>query len=188
MNTDAETLYNGSKLTAENFGDFIQRLKYHCAGKGVEWHYTADAIFLVQKKVYVNGIDTEFTDQWCICDHEDVETYYSLKSFIEKLDDDSLEYYGLHDLDDGKSFFDLPEDEQWELLKDVGPLSVSGYEEKWEYLNCHFTKEAAERFIERKKHDYRDGLRVFVDAQSYCWEFNAIKEALMKGQLVFNEG
>ena len=54
-------------------------------------------------------------------------------------------------------------------------------------MNSHFTREAAEAFIKRKSHDYRDGLRIYVDANIYCWEFNAIKEALMDGRLVLAE-
>ena len=50
---------------------------------------------------------------------------------------------------------------------------------------AHFTQEAADAFIARKKHDFPDGLRVYVDAQTYCWEFNAIKEAILSGRIVF---
>lgn len=60
------------------------------------------------------------------------------------------------------------------------------YIDIWQYVCSHFTKEAAEAFIARKKHDY-DQLRIFVDCQMYCWEYNAIVEGLLDGKIVFKE-
>lgn len=47
----------------------------------------------------------------------------------------------------------------------------------------HYTADA---FIKRKKHDY-DELRVYVDSQYWCWEFNAIKNAILSGKLKYVE-
>jgi len=52
----------------------------------------------------------------------------------------------------------------------------------WSYVNSHFTYAAAEAFIKRKSHDYKE-LRIFTDAQNYCWEFNTIKEGLLNGDI-----
>ena len=79
----------------------------------------------------------------------------------------------------------LSESDQWDILADLPEHTVSGWDERWEHVNSHLTKEAAEAFIRRKKHDYRDGLRVYVEAQIYCWEFNEIIKGLLDGRIVF---
>ena len=43
----------------------------------------------------------------------------------------------------------------------------------------------ADAFIKRKGHDYREGLRVYVDATSYSWELNTIKAAILDGRIGF---
>lgn len=187
LNQNKESLYNGSKLTQDLFDDFLDRLKYHCRGEGVNYHHTAEALFIVEKKVRIVGLDTNYTEDRCIVDSEDCQTYYTMEDFIEALDDDYLEYYGLTEDKIGESFIDMDSYYQWETLEDCEKLTVTGYAENWEYVSAHFTKEAAERFILRKKHDYPAGLRVFVDAQIYCWEFNTIKNALMDGRICYNK-
>lgn len=82
-------------------------------------------------------------------------------------------------------FIDLSDYDKWEAIKEIKYVTVTGMDERWEYVNSHFTKDAAEAFIKRKQHDYREGLRVYVDAQSYCWEWNTIKNALIAGKLKF---
>ena len=58
-------------------------------------------------------------------------------------------------------------------------------EERWEFVCQHFTRDAADAFIKRKGHDYREGLRVYVDATSYSWELNTIKAAILDGRIGF---
>ena len=79
----------------------------------------------------------------------------------------------------------MDESDQWDLLADLPDHTVTGWDDRWEYVCSHLTQDAADAFIARKKHDYREGLRVCVEAQTYCWEFNAIKQAILDGQLVF---
>jgi hypothetical protein len=59
-----------------------------------------------------------------------------------------------------------------------------GYHESWEYECAHLTREAAEAFIKRKAHDHRK-LRIYVDSQYWCWEFNAIIEGMISGEIGF---
>lgn len=54
-------------------------------------------------------------------------------------------------------------------------------------MNSHFTKEAAEAFIQRKMQDYRKGMWAYVEAQVYCWEFNVIIAGVMDGRIVFKD-
>lgn len=63
MSEQKKSLANGHELNQETFADFVERLRYHCRGKGVSDHCTAEAIFIVQAKRIVSGIDRQYTDK-----------------------------------------------------------------------------------------------------------------------------
>lgn len=179
----APSLATGSGLTPETWADFVSRLKYHCAGEGVNDHCTSDALFIVQNKRLVSGIDRDFTDNTMI--YVDDNKWFSPLDYWADLDEDERADLNKKSRDETSSYFtDLSTFEQWLVLEDLEDHTVTGYAWEWEYVNSHFTKEAAEAFIKRKSHDYRE-LRVFVESQYWAWEFNAIKNAIMNGQLVF---
>lgn len=188
MTEQIQSLAHGDSLTPETFNDFINRLRYHCKGEGVSDHCTADAIFLVEQRVYVYGIDRDYTDQLAIIDHEgDGDAFRSLDAFWDDRDDEQKEELNrLAQEHAGMDFMELRCSDRYDILEDAG-MSVTGWDERWDYVCAHFTKEAAEAFIRRKGHDYRAGLRVYVNAQVYCWEWNAIKSALIDGRLVLAE-
>lgn len=180
------SLARGDELNAETWADFAERLRHDCAGAGVRDHCTADAIFIVEQRRPVYGIDLDYaTRRVVVCEESE---WSSPREYW----DDCEDQHELLDLRAQESwdrdFLELSEDDQWGILGELEEHTVTGYDERWEYVNSHFTKDAAEAFIRRKKHDYPKGLRVYVDAQSYCWEFNAIKEAILKGRLVLAGG
>lgn len=146
-------------LEKETFDDFISRLKYHNQGEGVKDHCTANPIFIVQKRVRVYGFDSEYVSDyvWCNEEQDHKEANVVTARRLDALDDD------------GRATGD------WEKIY---------YVDRWEYVCAHLTKEAAEAFIARKGHDY-EGLRVWVDSQYWCWEFNAIIKALLDGKVIF---
>lgn len=175
----------GEKLTAENFSDFVQRLRYHVRGEGVDWHSTADALFTVQARRIIFGIDRDYTDKWAV--YVDESMYFSVLEYWGNQESESrARLHRLAQEQGGCGFLLLSESDQWDILADLPEHTVSGWDERWEIVNSHFTKEAADAFIVRKKHDYRDGLRVYVEAQVYCWEFNEIIKGLMDGRIAFN--
>lgn len=180
---DDEKLFNGAEINDKNFKDFVARLHKGVRGEHVKEHATANALFVVQRERHIIGISTDYTDNKCITDLENDATYFSLESFVESLDEDALSYFELNDYE--TPFLEMTESEQWDYLEQVDQLSIDGYSVEWEYVNCHFTKEAAERFIERKRHDYGK-LRVFVDSQYWAWEFRTIVDAILDGKLVYN--
>jgi hypothetical protein len=178
------SLATGKELNADTFQDFVQRLRHHVRGAGVEDHCTADAIFIVQARKIIFGIDRDYTNKLAVCIEDSM--YFSPQEYWDSCDEGdqrNLDALG-NDTADGP-FLTLGTDVQWDIIGDLRDHTVSGWDEKWEYVNAHFTKEAAEAFIQRKKHDYREGLRVYVDAQVYCWEFNAIINGLLDGRIVF---
>lgn len=182
QNIEQASLATGAPMTAETWADFVQRLHHDCVGSGVERHYTADAIFIVQARRLIFGIDTDYTDRWAVL--LDDSHWFSPKSYWDSCDEDaqaSLDKLALEDA--GIAFLELSEADQWSILEDLDGHTVVGWDDRWEYVCAHLTRDAADAFISRKKHDYRDGLRVYVDAQTYCWEFNAIKAAILTGRL-----
>lgn len=181
-----KSIASGDKLTPETFADFVQRLKYHCAGEGVSNHCTADAIFIIERKRLITGIDLDYAPEKVICldDHQ----WFSPKEYWDYCD--RAQKAVLNKAAQAwceTKFLHADEDDQWYVLGELEDHTLTGYSEEWEYVNSHFTREGAEAFIKRKKHDYPKGLRIYVDANIYCWEFNAIKEALMDGRLVLKE-
>ena len=149
----------GMELTKEIFDDFIARLRYHNQGGGVDEHCTANPIFLVQKRERVYGFDSDYVDDyvWINADNDHVEADERTAKRLDALD------HGGHD------------------IKSWGKVC---YVDRWEYVSAHLTKEAAKAFIARKKNDYQE-LRVYVDCQYYCWEFNTIVEGLLSGKIGF---
>lgn len=178
------SIANGAELTAETFSNFVQRLRHHVRGEGVDWHHTADALFTVQAKRYIYGIDKDYTDKWAVC-VEDMSWDSPAEYWQDASDETRQELDAAANELCAKPFLESDASDQWSMLHDLDDHNVVGYDERWDYVNSHLTKEAAEAFIKRKKHDYPDGLRIYVEAQVYCWEFNAIINGLLDGCITF---
>ena len=179
-----QSLAFGAELNADTFADFVKRLHHDCVGKGVSDHCTADALFIVQEKVIIQGIDKEYVDGWCV--YHDERTWYSPVDYWKSLDkSEKADLNKICKESWGETFLKLNSLWQWDVLSGLDEHIVSGYAERWQYVCAHFTKDAAEAFIARKKHDHHE-LRVYVESQYWAWEFNAIKNALINGKLVFN--
>lgn len=177
------TLATGATLTPETFADFVARLRHDVAGEGVKDHYTADPIFIVQARKEIAGIDRDYTDKLLV--FVDDCTWYSPQEYWNDLDEHGRESLDRKSVEEeGASFLGLDEASQWSILDALPDHTVTGWDEKWEYVSAHMTKDAAEAFIKRKGHDYRNGLRVYVESQCYSWEYNTIVAALMRGDLV----
>ncbi|CAI1766309.1 Uncharacterised protein [Serratia fonticola] len=190
MATNSElkpSLATGANLNAETWADFVQRLKYHCQGEGVNDHCTAAPIFIVENRRLVSGIDKEYVDTDRLVVYCDDSKWFSPEDYYYDLDEGmQTELDGECCDEHGASFLNLKPYQQWEHLSCLENHTVTGYDWKWEYVNAHFTKEAAEAFIRRKAHDYGE-LRVMVDSQYWAWEFNAIRNAILDGKLVYGE-
>ena len=148
------------QLDKTAFDDFISRLRSHHRGEGVNDHCTRDPIFIVQSRKRIYGFHPKYEGEyvWCDSNNEHTEADAITAKRLDALNDDGRTFRG------------------WEKVY---------YADRWDFVCAHFTKEAAEAFIARKKHDHNE-LRVYVDCQLYCWEFNAIIEGLLDGKIVFN--
>lgn len=179
------SLARGAPLTPDTWADFVTRLRHDCVGEGVDDHCTANAIFTVQAKRIVTGLDLDYCDSESTLVYCDGSSWYSPKEYWSACDED--EQASLNELsqaDCDLDFLALGVSEQWELLAALPDHTVTGWREEWGHINSHFTKDAAEAFIKRKKHNYREGMRVCVESQYWAWEFNAIKDAILSGKLV----
>ena len=150
-------------LTREYFDAFVQRLHHGRRGDGVKDHWTRDAIFIVQKRNRIMGMDGSY--------NSDDYIWVNYERDCEEADERTSRR--LDALDNG---FD----------RDLRGWEKVYYMDVWEYVSAHFTKESAEAFIKRKGHDY-DELRVYVDCQVYCPEYNAIVDGILDGEIVFKE-
>ncbi|UVK96500.1 hypothetical protein [Pseudomonas sp. B21-048] len=179
----APSLATGHNLDAATWADFVQRLRYHCNGAGVKWHHTAAALFTVQTKRIDYGFEIDYAEGRVVCLED--RSWFSPKDYWDDLDDEERAEIDEALMADREcAFMDLDEDDQWEYLAECDSHTVTGWNKRWEIVNSHFTKDAAEAFIRRKKHDYGE-MRVYVESQYYAWEFEAIKAAILDGTLTY---
>lgn len=181
--SDKPSIATGHALGADTWADFVQRLRHHCNGEGVKWHHTAAAIFTVQQHRTEYGFERDYAEGLVVC-HDDGR-WFSPAEYWEDLDDEERADLNAKAQEVGEcDFLDLDADDQWELLAELDDHTVTGWNKRWEIVNSHLTKEAAEAFIRRKQHDYPT-LRVYVESQYYAWEYEAIKQAILDGTLVY---
>lgn len=177
------TLATGAALDASTWTDFVERLRYHCNGAGVKWHHTAAAIFTVQTKRIDYGYEIDYAEGRVVCLED--RSWFSPKEYWDDLDDEERAEIDQALMADREcSFMDMDEIDQWEYLAECDDHTVTGWNKRWEIVNSHFTRDAAEAFIQRKKHDYGE-MRVYVESQFYAWEFEAVKEAILEGTLTY---
>lgn len=173
-------------LDEASWADFVSRLRYDCNGDRVNDHCTAEAIFIVQARRRIVGIDLDFTVKLCLCDDEGT-VYESKEDYWQNIDEEHQQKLNREAQEfDQRDFLELEDRTAFDIACGVDEnLTFTGWDETWEYVCSHFTHAAAERFIARKKHDYPLGLRVYTDAQIYCWEYNAIKEGILSGKITY---
>lgn len=172
------------ELTKEAYEDFMKRLHFHNKGQGKDDHITAEPIFIVQRLNRVYGLDSEYSDKSIIVDTKDTESHWDdIVDLFASLDKEQIsDILKKADCGSKDEFLETGDWEQYNHLENSGYERVF-YVEQQEYVNSHFTKEAADAFIERKKHDYPLGLRVYVESQNYCWEWNMIVQGLLSGDI-----
>lgn len=175
--SEATTLAQGAALTPETWADFVARLHHDCVGEGVRDHSTADAVFIVEKRVE-RVIPEGYGGRTVIFDG--CESSESPDDFFSGCCDENKAK--LNAECDGDFLAADDYDKASALEKHLSDYSLLYVEDRWEFVNQHFTKDAAEAFIKRKKHDY-DGLRVYVDCSYYSWELNTIKAAILSGRI-----
>lgn len=173
------------ELTKQIFEDFKNRLHYWNKGEGAKDHITANPIFIVQKLERIYGFDPDYCDSFVFV-NEDSE-WESVTDLFDCLDEDEIKRIVKDaDCDTLGDFLLMDKYNQVQVLNEFDYRKVY-YKEHWSHVSSHFTREAAAAFIKRKKHDYRQ-LRIYVEAQPYCWEYNMIIQAILDGKIDFIDG
>ncbi|KNH48322.1 hypothetical protein [Pseudomonas lini] len=180
------SLATGHALDTATWTDFVTRLRHDVKGPRVHDHCTSAAIFKVECRKIVYGLDMDYTDKHLVYWDSGESAAYSIAEYWKQCS--RGEKTELNKCMQGWSecqFMKASENDQWYVLGELPEHTVTGWDDRWEYVNAHFTYDAAQAFIARKKHDYRDGMRVYVDSQYYCWEFEAIKSVILDGTLTY---
>lgn len=117
--------------------------------------YTASPNYCIQEYVQVTGIDMDFAPN---------EGWFNSGDEYQQADDKKAKaldrYYSRHD----------KEPEGWTKL---------GYEWQWKYIGVSFlTRDAAHAFVANQRHNYRDGLRVYVDSHYRNREMREVRRLL----------
>lgn len=177
------SLATGAALDSATWTDFVERLRYDCNGAGVKWHHTACALFTVQVKRIDYGFEPDYAEGLVVCLED--QSWFTPVEYWQDLDEDEQAEINRATQESNEcDFLELDEDDQWEFLAELDDHTVTGWNKRWEIVNSHFTKDAAEAFIRRKQHDYGE-MRVYVESQYYAWEFEAIKDAILDGTLTY---
>lgn len=181
------SLANGDLLNAETFANFVERLKHDCHGPRFIEHGTGQVIFHVEEKSVVTGIDRELTENAAIL--KDDQIWLDLDSFLRdacKEDMDRFEALSKHF--HKSSFNDQDKDEKLDIIEQIEGYSVSGFHQLWKTINVHFTHDAAQSYIDKNSSKHKMELRIAEENQYRCDEFNAIKNAILQGKLVYEGG
>lgn len=187
MTTTAfKPLYDGGELNQESWNDVVSRMTHDCVGAGVELHHTGDAVFLVEEKKFITGIDDEFAMQFMVVVDDSQwpspEAYYN--EAHEGLRGDLDEFTLKPDNGECK-FLEATMGQQVDALREQSGISVYGYVEGWELLGFHLTIKSAEEYIRKHAHKHSNELRISYESMYRCHELNTIRNAIISGKLVF---
>ena len=156
----APELARTGHLTKQNFADFKSRLWESCEGSGVSQHSTANALFLVQRRVTTWGLTEDYAQHWGVV--ENGRAFDSLASFYESNCEEkraSLDGAARHIY--GKQFTALAHDNAADLLE-RREVEVVGYRYSWAFVSAHFTPEAAQLYIAKNAFNFDEPMRMYV--------------------------
>ncbi|HBN5713697.1 hypothetical protein Q4R38_04065 [Morganella morganii] len=181
--SEIKSLADGDELNNETWSDFIERLKYQHQGEGVNRHSTSYPVFMVREKVAVTGSEDDNIGICC-----EGEFYDNVNEALDWLDEETANTMKAQ-VEEGArcSWCDLSDYDKASAITDVVDGSYIYYW-KWDYktVNAHLTREAAERFIKRKQHDYGE-LHVYVESAYWCWELRTIIDGILNGKIKYIE-
>jgi hypothetical protein len=181
--TEQLSLAKGAPLSQATWDDFVTRLRYDCEGERVRDHGTANATFIVEARYLVYGLDQDYSDDLLV--QYDDGKWFSPQEYWDDNEDMHEALNKLSQDDNDRDFLEIDSDSQWEILKELEDHNVTAYQWEWWFVSAHLTHDAAQAFIDRNNHNYRNGLRVYVDSTYYSWELNAIKSAILNGELTY---
>ncbi|MGX9459469.1 hypothetical protein ACWU37_21295 (plasmid) [Photobacterium damselae subsp. damselae] len=175
-------------LTQDTFTDFVSRLKHGQSDSEVPRHCTSHPVFSVQEETTIwrrensscYTIDTLLINSW------DGNSYDNYEQFLCSIEDnEERSQLKAHIFEENVDTSDLMELAEAINNYDSSYEAEALFGEKvWRHINTHLTKEAAEAFISRKKHDYGK-LRTYVLSAYWCWELQAVIDGMCNGSIQY---
>ncbi|WP_338860235.1 hypothetical protein [Xenorhabdus griffiniae] len=179
--TDFTSLADGGELSRETWNDFVNRLKYQHKGAGVDQHFTTNPSFTVRERVKVVGLDDDEIGIYCDC-----WEYYSIEAALDSFEDTQKERIFKHAQEEYLS--DWSELDDHDKAECIIFVLEDAYVFHWKYdyrtVNTHLTREAAEKFIQRKQHNYEQ-LSVYVESFYWCWEMRTLIDGILTGKIKY---
>ncbi|MDC9598951.1 hypothetical protein [Xenorhabdus anantnagensis] len=178
--TDFTSLADGGELSRETWADFVNRLEY----RGVDWHGAAYPSFTVRERVRVTGSEDDEAGIYYDC-----ESYYFPEDLIAILDDEQKQ--AIFNYAQNECLFEFDELYDIDKYKCIESVLDDAYIFYWKCdyrtVNTHLTREAAEKFIQRKQHDYGE-LSVYVESFYWCWEMRTLIDGILTGKIKYIGG
>lgn len=171
-------------MKQEDFNKLVSNLKAQSNRS------TSDPLFCVEQKRRTWGVDPEYHDNG----YEWADTVDGDGSFDS---DEDLRQHLMENLCEDGSLSEEALDEilseqggdlRWnneiEIKTDAGEFKYRKcyYKDDYVFVTSHFTEAAALRYIEENSHNLNEP-RTFVTSQYRCYEWNALREALISGDL-----
>jgi hypothetical protein len=158
-------------MTKEEYANLVHELNTQ------DNRMTANPIFVVQEEEMILGFHRDYTDDaaWVDMDSGEFFIHTERDEVVAELISDGFPY-------EGKTPGEITD----EMIEQSGYVSM-GYNKRWKHISAHLTEKAANRYIEANGHRHSGDLRVYVDSQYRCHEFNAVVEALRSGQLILTD-
>lgn len=149
---------------------------------------TASPIFHVQEEKKVYGLSNEYSDKNCWIDGEEGTEFDSAIEYFNNLDAQdkhAMNALAIEEHDD--LFTDLDYQDQEGILKLSSKandlhLYKTNYNVEWFDVGVFLTKQEADWFIQRKKHDY-GSLRVYVKSLYWAPQHKKLIEAILNGEI-----
>ena len=183
-------------MNKQQYQDFQERLTSHHRGS-VENQYTADPIYLVQKRVIDWGYVEEYAQHHQLYGSCDEVEYDTVEEFFEDWEDECVEGllkntgYSVDIIKDQPTLEGL--DTLESILNEHEDYKYDGYQlqhgnERYETVHIFLTHKAAEDFLKAKGWKEGDeGGRIYVDSLCRSREFREVIDLIVSGKLEFKE-
>lgn len=113
--------------------------------------------------------DSDYSDNYFWCQDEGEYTDDEVKQILR---DNNIEFT----------------DDNWEDKAKEDSWNKVYYLEKKVFINCFFTRKAAQRFIDQNHYHYSEKVHIYVNCLWRNPEMQGIREGIMKGNIIEKEG
>lgn len=151
---------------------------------------TESPIFHVQEEKKIFGFHSDYTDEACWIDGEEGQEYSTALDYFNSLDSAEKHAINAISIEESSDLFpDILAGGQTEILKEYASrqgISIyrTGYRTEWLDVGVFLTRQEADWFMHRKKHDYGK-LRVYVKSLYWAPQHKRLIQALLSGEVKY---